>query len=126
MTINKPPLERRIEKRFRVKDGALVILKPADAGTGRIIDISRGGLTFEHLSSQRAPYQVTELDILLTGTAFGLHDVPCSSIWNLTIYERPEASAYKTRYGIQFGELTPSQTRLLEYFIQNHTAGEAA
>jgi hypothetical protein len=126
MTSKKEPFERRQEKRFRVKEGALVILKPADTGTGRIIDISMGGLTFEHLSSQRAPFEATELDILLTGSAFSLYDVPCRSIWNLTIYEKPQASLYKTRYGVQFGELTPGQMSLLEYFIQNHTTGEAA
>jgi hypothetical protein len=120
----KAQIERRQEKRLRVKSGALIMLKPPDAGIGRLIGISMGGLTFEHLTSQSAPFQATELDILITGSGFRLQDIPCKSIWNLAMYEKPLAPLYKTRYGVQFGALTPVQIRLLEYLVQNHTTGE--
>lgn len=125
MTSKKEPIERRQQKRFRAKDGALIMLKPLDTGVGRLIDISAGGCTFEHLSSQRTPFEATAMDIILTGTGFALYNLPCRSIWNLTIYEKPETPLYNTRFGVKFGELTSDQMRLVKYFIQNHTQGEA-
>jgi hypothetical protein len=125
MTSRKEPVERRQQERFQVHGDAIVMLKPAEAGSGQLIDISMGGLTFEqYVSSQGPPIEATQLHILLTGTGFSLRDLPCQSIWDLTIYERPHASVYKKRYGVQFGALTKGQIRLLEYFIQNHTKGD--
>ncbi len=118
-------VERRQDKRFQVKDGAFVILKPADTGTGQLINISMGGLTFEHISSQAPPIEATELDIFFIGSTFTLYDIPCRKVWDLTIYENPDASLYKKQYGVQFGELTPEQIALLEYFVKNHTTGMA-
>ncbi len=124
MTIQKEVVEQRQHKRFRVRDDAFVMLKPPDTGTGRLIDISMGGLTFEHVSSRASPIEATELDICLTGSTFILYDVQCRSIWELSIYEKSDTPLYRRRYGVQFDELTTAQIRLLEYFIENHTMGE--
>jgi hypothetical protein len=125
MVKQKEAVEQRQHKRFRVQDGAIIIFKPSDAGMGRLIDISMGGLTFDYLTSQAPPtVEAAKLDILLTDSAFGLYDVPCQSIWELTIYEKPPTSKYRKRCGVKFGELTSEQRRLLEYFIEKHTTAE--
>jgi hypothetical protein len=117
-------IEQSEQKRFRVRDDALVMFKPPDSGIGRLIDISMGGATFDHITTRRAPFEAGELDILITGTGLRMEAIQCRSIWNLTMHEKPEASLYETRFGVQFGELTPVQIRQLEYVIQKHTEGE--
>jgi hypothetical protein len=116
--------EQSEQKRFRVRDDALVMFKPPDSGIGRLLDISMSGVTFDHITTRAAPFAAGELDILITGTGLRMEAIPCRTIWNLTINEKPEASLYETRFGVQFGELTPVQIRQLEYVIQNHTERE--
>jgi hypothetical protein len=126
MVKQKEVVEQRQDKRFGVQDGAMVIFKPSDAGMGRLIDISMGGLTFDYVTSQAPPtVEAAKLDIILTDSVFSLYDIPCQSIWELTIYEKSPTSKYRKRCGVKFGELTSEQRRLLEYFIEKHTtAGE--
>jgi hypothetical protein len=120
----KVQLDRRQYKRFRVQDGAFVILRPGHPGVGRLIDISMGGLRFEYMSWNAARIEAVKLDICLKDSAFGLYDIPCQSIWEETIYETPPASFYWKRCGVEFGELTQAQISQLESFIQNYTEGE--
>ncbi len=121
-------VERRKHKRFRVKANAFVMLKPCPPGTGacRLIDISVGGLSFDCFISQELPIEATEVDIFLTDSHFHVPNVPCRSIWNLTMYEGPSASRYRRRCGVEFGALTPQQKTQLEYFIHNYTIREAS
>ena len=116
--------DRRQYKRFRVQDGAFVIIRPSDTGVGRLKDISMGGLRFEYMSWHATPIEAANLDIGVTGTTFGLYNVPCQTIWEETIYKEPEASLYWKRCGVEFGELTQAQIFQLEHFIQNYTEGE--
>ena len=116
--------DRRQHKRFRVQGGAFVILRPGVPGVGRLVDISMGGLRFEYMSWHAAPIEAAKLDICMTGSAFALYDIPCQRIWEETIYEKPPASLYWKRCGVEFGELTPQQVSQIEYFIKNHTKGE--
>jgi hypothetical protein len=113
-------VERRRHKRFRIRNGAFVILDPSDTGAGRLIDISVNGLTFDYVASQEPPIEETELQISLTYSGFRLYGVPCKAIWNLVTYEIPTTSLHTRRCGVQFGDLTPQQASQLEYFIQNH------
>jgi len=124
MASSQELVERRKHKRFWVRGGAFVILKPSDIGSGRLIDISMGGLSFDYHTSQALPIEATELDIFLTDSPVRVSDVPCRSIWDLKTYESPPASLYRRQCGVLFGELTPVQKRQLEYFIENHTIGE--
>lgn len=124
MTKKKVQVERREYKRFRVQNGAFVILKPSDTGAGSLIDISMGGLTFDYVSGQAPSIQATELDIFVTDSGFRLQGVPCQSIWDLITYEIPTTSLHKRRCGVQFGELTQNQVSELEHFIQSYTIGE--
>jgi hypothetical protein len=120
----KVQLDRRQHNRFRVQDGAFVILRPGDPGVGRLIDISMGGLRFEYMSWNASRIETVKLDISLKDSAFGLYDIPYQSIWEETIHENPLASFYWKRCGVKFGELTQAQISQLEYFIQNYTEGE--
>jgi hypothetical protein len=124
MASKKEPVEQRQYKRFRVRDDTVVIFRFPDAEMGRLIDISMGGLTFDWVTSEVLPIEVTKLDICRTGSLFILYNLPCQSIWELSIYEKHPTSLHRKRCGVQFGELTPEQRFQLEHFIQNHTTGE--
>ena len=126
MTDGKKPNEQRQRKRFWVRDDVVVIFSSPDAMTGRLIDISMGGLTFDCVTDQVLPLEATKLDICLTGSTLFLCDLPCRNIWEFSIYERKATSLHRKRCGVQFGELAPDQKRQLKYFIQNHTTGEVA
>jgi c-di-GMP-binding flagellar brake protein YcgR len=124
MSSKKEPVEQRQGKRHRVRGDAVVIFGTPEVGTGRLIDISMGGLTFDWVTSQVLPVQATKLDICQTGCSFSLCDLPCVSIWELSIYEKHPTSLHRKRCGVEFGELTESQKAHLGDFIQNHTTGE--
>jgi hypothetical protein len=125
MAKTKVPVERRKDRRFQVRNGAFVILKPSGVTACRLLNISMDGLTFDCVSGQAEPVEATELDIFLTDVPIHVSDIPCRSIWDLTVYERPSVALYRRRCGVQFGELTPVQKAQLEYFIQNYTTGTA-
>jgi hypothetical protein len=125
MTNTKKRVERRKHRRFRVQEGAYVILSPSDTGAGRLKNISMGGLMFEYVSVKAPSINATELEIFVTDSLFRLHQIPCQSVWDLPIYKSPTFSLQKRRCGVQFGDLSPHQLSRLEYFIQNHTTGEA-
>lgn len=116
--------EQRQHRRFRVWEDTVVIFRPPDAGMGRLIDISMGGLTFDWVTTEVLPIEATKLDICRTRSLFILYDLPCQSIWELSIYEKHPTSLHRKRCGVKFGELTPDQESRLKHFIQNHTTGK--
>ena len=124
MTDGKKRVERRKHKRFRVQEGAFVILSPSDTGAGRLKNISMGGLMFEYVTVKTPSINATELEIFLTDSLFRLQ-VPCHSVWDLPVYKSSSFSLQKRQCGVQFGELSSHQISRLEYFIQEHTTGEA-
>jgi len=116
-------VERRKDKRFQVHSGAFVILRPSDTCVGRIIDIGLDGLAFEYIDGEKPPGRPDELEIFVTDSVFRLKNLPCQSIYDLTIYESPLSSLNKKRCGVQFGKLTSHQKAQLAYFIEHHTTG---
>jgi hypothetical protein len=117
-------VERRRHKRFSVSKGAYVALRPSDYGVGVLIDISMGGLTFDYVTLQPSSVKATELDIFLTDSTFRLLQIPCQSVWDLTIYDFPTSPIQKRRCGVEFRDLTSHQRLQIEHFIKNHTADE--
>ena len=87
MTDGKKRVERRKHKRFRVQEGAFVILSPSDTGAGRLKNISMGGLMFEYVTVKTPSINATELEIFLMDSPFRLHQVPCHSVWDLPVYK---------------------------------------
>jgi hypothetical protein len=122
MTDAGAKVERRKHKRFRVQEGAFVILKPSDTGAGRLVNISMGGLMFEYVATREPSVEATELELFVTDSVFRLYGVPCKSVWDIPVYLHPTMSLQKRQSGVQFGELSAHQKSQLEFFIQNHTS----
>jgi len=120
-------VERRRHKRFKVRDGAFVVLMPPSTKLGQIIDISSGGLAFRYLSMEERSKEersnnLSNLDIFLTDNSFYLEEVPVINVSDFQIAGKfPFSSITTRRQGVQFRELTHNQISRLEYFIRNHT-----
>ncbi len=123
----KQTIERRRYERFKVKEGAIAKSKSDPPKQGQIIDISRGGLAFCYNEVQDFSKAFAELAIIMAIGDFNLNNIPCKTISELELSDYPPVKTGRmNRCGIQFGELTPSQTDKLKYFIQNHTVAVQA
>jgi hypothetical protein len=92
---------------------------------GQIIDISRGGLSFNYVPTPELQDESLELDIFLAGGSSYLYKVPFKAVSDSeTDSDDPFPSLTMRRYGLQFGELTDSQTSRLKYFLENYTIKE--
>jgi hypothetical protein len=126
MPEDKASDDRRRLRRWRVQDGAFVILSPSDAGVGRLIDISIEGLSFDYVTTQEPSGEPTELQIFVTDSPFRLYNIPCKTITDFKTFEIPQTQSHKRRSGVQFGELTEGQKSQLEYFLQKYTTEEVS
>ena len=120
MSMRRNVVERRKHNRFRVKDGASVVLRAHFLELGEIIDVSRGGLAFRYVPSQQPSSGSPQLVILLGDGSFYLADIPFIIISDFEINQNPFSSLKISRCGVQFGELTHSQVSEIEYFIQHY------
>jgi hypothetical protein len=126
MPEDKESDDRRKRRRFRVQDGAFVILSPSDAGVGRLIDISFDGLSFDYVTTQKPSGEPTELQIFVTDSPFRLYKIPCRTITDFKTFQIPHTHSHRRRSGVQFGDLTESQISQLEYFMQKYATEEVS
>lgn len=124
MTSTTERVERRKHKRFQVDNGAFVVLGSNHDKSGRIIDISVGGLAFRYMTPverQNGSY----LAIVLPETNFYLDEVSIKTISDFELpYKLPTNSMAMRRCGVQFVNLTDNQKSQIEFFINNYTIGE--
>jgi len=122
----KDVFERRRHERFRVEDGAWVVVRPFfhKNPRGQIVDISRSGLAFCYTVEEESLDDSLELDICFADYGFCLRRAPFKIISDLKIDNGnpPEAKPINRR-GVEFGELTLKQISQLNYFNENHTRG---
>ena len=124
MASSKERVERRKHKRFQIRKGGFVGLGPYFGKVGPIIDVSIGGLGFRYIGSEET--NGSYLDIFLADDDFYLRNVRFKTIWDFkTVDETLSSSVTMRRRGVQFKKLTDHQRSQLEYFIKNHTVGEA-
>lgn len=118
--------ERRRQKRFKAEPGAFAALFGHGSQLGQIRDISRLGLSFHCIDSEREPAGGRELKIVLGGRGLFLDKVPVKKITEFIVPSEFRFSSIPLRQvGLQFGRLTAEQQLRLDAFIENHTVGEA-
>ena len=124
MTSTNDRVERRKHKRFQVDNSAFVILGASHDKSGRIIDISRGGLAFRYMTAVERP-NGSYLAIVLPETNFYLDEVPVKTISDFELPDKlPTSSMTVRRRGVQFVNPTDNQKSQIEFFINNYTTGE--
>jgi len=121
MTNKKGFVERRKHARFKAKEGAFAVLT-SDNKMGQIKDISRSGLAFQYIGHGEPSSGSTEMEIFSTVYDFYLKKVPVKSVVDIEVDSNILFSSLPIRQlRIQFGEMAPIQSTLLDYFIKNHT-----
>jgi len=114
--------EKRKYARYILTGRAVAILSPNNIIPYQILDISRNGLAFSYYGSEFWNDEVLELELLDGEENFSLDKIPIRIISDCA---SDESSKNLRRCGVQFGELSPGQNALLDYFIQKYTVGIA-
>ena len=123
MTSSDQPVERREHKRFRVPNGEFVGLGPHFDKVGRIIDVSRGGLSFCYVAREKQTDGLS-LDMFSTDADFFLGYVPFETVADVLIPEEdPFSLVTRRRCSLRFRDLTRTQISQLEDFIKDRTEG---
>ena len=117
-------MEIRRHTRLLAQDDSFAELKGEEIRTGRISDISSGGLAFSYLPKEKDVDGFKQVDIYLTKNGFRLSDVPCR-----IVYDEKDASngssngdTYR-RCGLRFGEMADEHKTGLNYFLSHFTIG---
>jgi len=130
MTNKKEFTERRKHERFKVKNGAIAIIRLSNVlGTtqkyGQIINISQGGLAFRYIDRTGRSNKPVKLDLLF------IQDSICSAylkylslqtIWESDLNSETSVSELKIKQqGVQFGKMVPNQIAQLDRFLEKCT-----
>lgn len=118
---------RRTYKRFRAKDLTFVKLNSEyEEDIGQLLDISKGGLSLRYFKDEERSRNYTDLGIFMSGGDFAVDWIPFKGVSDTVIKNNSLFSTIVLRrYAVKFDDLTPDQSAKLDYFLLNHTLGEA-
>jgi len=121
-------IEKRKDKRFKVKDITFALIESSySKEMGKIVNISRGGLAFNYFTGKDRIKKSDKLDIIMADNDLRIKNMPCKTVSDFEIPDKFYFSSIKMRrHCIQFRKLEISQISELDYFIRNHTIGEAS
>lgn len=115
-------VDRRRHKRFRAREGALAFLGSVP---GRIVDISRSGMSFLYVVFEKRAAQSLTLDIFFPADDFFLRDIPVFLVSDIDCPARtPFVSVQVKRLGVRFAELSAEQKVSLQHFLAHNTIAE--
>jgi hypothetical protein len=130
MTNKKEIAQRRNHERFKIKNGAIAMIRPLNAlGTTQkycqIINISKDGLAFRYINKNGELNEPFELDLLFIRDSICityLKNVPLKTVWVSHEPSKTSSSHLKTRQlGVQFGKMTIQQESQLNHFLKKCT-----
>lgn len=115
-------LERRKHERLKAKEGIFAVLVSGNSKLGQIKDISMGGLTFQYVDNGEPVDVSSEVELFSTVYDFHLKKLKIESVEDLAIDNTVPFSSLPIRQlRIQFGKMTPDQSRLLDFFLRKYT-----
>jgi hypothetical protein len=118
-------IEQRKCLRFSVQDYAFAALRIGFDKVGKVNNISNKGLSFSYfIESTKAgsDKDYFEIDIFLSEDGFHVEKVPCEIVYDIQDLKSDiNQRIIKRRCGCHFGELSKSQSALLESFLENYT-----
>ncbi len=130
MANGKEFAEREKHERFKVKNGAIAMIRPLNALATthkycQIINISKSGLAFRCIDKNGESVQPFELDVLFIQDSICftyLKNIPFKTVWVSHEPGKTSSSHLKTRQlGVQFGKMTPQQESQLDRFLEKCT-----
>lgn len=118
-------IEKRTYPRFFVQDNMFAALGSEFEAVGKIKDISQKGLALSYLSEgirTVSDRDLSQVYIFLPSNSFHLTKVPCKIVYDIIDPKSDKNHCIMThRCGLQLGELSKSQSKLLEFFLENCT-----
>jgi hypothetical protein len=130
MTGKKEFTEHRKHERFKVKNGAIAIIRFSNIiATAQkytqILNISRGGLAFRSIERKGESNNPAKLDLLFIDDSICstyLKYVPLKTVWVSHINSKNSVNPLKIKkQGVVFGEMTPQQESQLDRFLEECT-----
>jgi hypothetical protein len=104
---------------------AFAIIKSNPIKMGDVIEISRGGLSFNYIENEEKLTGFKELDIIFAEKDFHLRRLPFIAIEDTALLdEGPFNALSMKRMTVQFQDLTSQQQEKIEHLINNYTIGE--
>jgi hypothetical protein len=112
--------ERRRYARSRAKEGAIVVIPTnSEKLYGFLVDISKGGISFDYIPVGGEPIEADTLNIILDDIGLRFEGLPFKFISDLEVIDEYYSPVRMRRKSGQFVGLTAQQLSSLEYFIQN-------
>jgi hypothetical protein len=116
--------KRRKDDRFKLHDGAVVVIDPHSEKKDKIIDISLGGLAFSYSNERKQFDEEFEVDIYIDNEIY-LKKLKVKLISDIEIGEVPFESANVRRLSGQFMWLTTIQKSDLNSLFKKYGIGMA-
>lgn len=126
--VKKMRTDRRNNIRFLAQDNVFVALRIGRIIIGKVRDISKGGLSFEHICEEDLSEDLSEKEIILWAERSRISKIPCRVIYDIPIPAHEETQILplhsKTRRcGVQFDGLLEDQAAQLDLFLKNYING---
>ena len=129
MTNRKEFVERRDNERFKVKSGAIAMIRLHALATThkycQIINISKEGIAFRYIDKNGGLNEPFELNVSFAKDSISftyLKYAPCKTVWVSHAPVKISSSHLITmQQGVQFGEMTLHQTSQLDRFLTKYT-----
>ena len=110
--------ERRMYRRYPVRDGVVAVLSPCCNITGQIINISKGGLTFRYLFNAEQVVSRAATEVCLRRNGVCIEMLPCTTVSDREVRHDGDRRDLKTRERrIRFGELSYHKATQLNHFL---------
>jgi hypothetical protein len=119
---------KRLYKRYKVFDGIFVVLKPSSNSSrlGGMVDISKGGLSFQFIDTKESGSSYSELDIFVSGYGIKVESLSFEIISDIMMEkEIPFYPVVTRRLGVKFASLSEAKKVQIYSFIQKHAIHDA-
>ncbi len=122
--------EQSNDARFLVKDGVFVEFRNHFIKMGKAKDISKGGLSFEHVYEDDITRDPLKGAVSLWVNEFRISKVSCRVVYDISLPKPPEYQLLTIQFdtrrcGVQFDELSDDQMAQLDFFLRTYTEGIA-
>lgn len=115
--------ERRKEPRFLMQDRTYAVLRQPANKIGKILDISKSGLSFTYLSTNGGLTKPTYgIDLLAEDEGIFVENLPfCSVSDSIIPHNQPFRQITMRRHSIKFDDLSEHELTSLEAFIEKYS-----
>jgi len=115
--------DRRKDKRFKSMPGVFVISKSNSKEKGKVLDISKSGLSFKYDFKSKLPGYLERASINMADENFTIDNLAYKTISDTMQKDSSESNGGVRRRGVEFQKLSPIQIEKLDFFIRRYTEG---